>query len=335
MEWKCFTCEHLNGPNLSECEACGAVRNLHAEEAFENRGLIKKLEAQIKTLKRDLIKTKNENDKLTNQITEKVFELDNLSSESNDKFLELLLLKNTENDLRKSIKAKGAEIIDLTTKLNLITKASNEKDGIIRDKEGRLKTKESSLAIQSVEIQNLKKKLSVRQFDRYLATIFILISVCLLGYIFYFPRYNSNLKLDYITQTNLAFTNYIKSNQTDCGKENLGARTVLVHDLNNDKKLDGIVIATFNGLNCKNSFETILYVYNLKNKFINPPISLSLSKSNESYLSFRGVENGKLVFDKWLLKDFDGKKLDSEKIKNAHLRLYISLNNDSLIFTTL
>ncbi len=336
MEWKCFTCEHLNGPNLTECEVCGTIRNLYAEEAFEHKDVIKKLETQVRTLKGSLTKTKNERDQLINQISEKSYEVENLVSVRDTKSFELKILKGKEITLLESIKTKDTQINEINKKITLLTKAITERDCKINDKDSKIRNKDTNIANLQNEVKSLKSRLSKKKNLYFFIWLFIIVCAGLICYIFYKQVYLSNLNADYITQTNKAFTNFSDSTlKVGCRKEDIGARTTLVSDLNNDGKSDGIIIATFIGEDCKNTFETILYVYNVKNRFVNPPLFFPLSKANESYISFRGVENGKLVFDKWNLKDYNLKKYDSEQIKNSHTRIYISIQNDSLISTTL
>ncbi len=336
MEWKCFTCEHLNGPNLLECEVCGTVRNLYAEEAFEHKEAIKKLETQVRTLKESLTKTRNERGELINQISEKSYEVENLASVTDAKNSELKIIKARELTLQQAIKTKDTQIIEISKKLDLLTKSFVEKDKTINDYESKIRIRDTNIRTLQTDVKSLKTQLSKNKILYFFIWIFVITSAGLLGYIFYEQVYLSNLKADYITQTNKAFTNFNNAtNEIGCKKEDIGARTVLASDLNNDGKLDGIIIATFNGVDCKNTFETILYVYDLKADFVNPPLSLPLSKANESYISFRGVENRKLVFDKWNLKDYNQKKYDIEQIKNSHTRIYISIQNDSLMSTTL
>jgi hypothetical protein len=336
MEWKCFTCEHLNGPNLTECEVCGTIRNLYAEEAFEHKEAIKKLETQVRTLKGSLTKTRNERDQLIIQISEKSYEVENLVSISDSRNLELKILKGKEITLLQSIKTKDAQINEINRKVTLLTKAIAEKDSKINDKDSKIRIKDNNITNLQNELKTLTTKLSEKKNLYYFIWLFVIVCVGLSSYIFYKQVYLSNLKADYITQTNKAFTEFSNSTlEIGCRKEDVGARTTLAGDLNNDGKLDGIIITTFNGEECKNTFETILYVYDLKTTFVNPPLSFPLSKANESYISFRGVENGKLVFDKWNIKDYNLKKYDSEQIKNSHTRIYISIQNDSLISTIL
>lgn len=336
MEWKCFTCEHLNGPNLTECEVCGTIRNLYAEEAFEHKEAIKKLETQVRTLKGSLTKTRNERDELINQISEKSYEVESIASVSVSKDYELKILKGRETTLLQSIKTKDAQINEINKKVTLLTKSINERDSKINDKDSKIRTKDANIANLQNEVKSLNSQLGAKKNLHFFIWLFIIISASLGSYIFYKQVYLSNLKADYIAQTNKAFTNFSNSTlEIGCRKEDIGARTTLAGDLNNDGKLDGIIIATFNGEECKNTFETILYVYDLKTTFVNPPLSFPLSKAGESYMSFRGVENGKLVFDKWNIKDYNQKKYDSEQIKNSHTRIYISIRNDNLISTTL
>jgi hypothetical protein len=336
MEWKCFTCEHLNGPNLSECEVCGTIRNLYAEEAFEHKEAIKKLETQVKTLKGSLTKTRSERDQLINQISEKSYEVESLASVSDSKNIELNILKGKEITLLQSIKNKDAQINEINKKVTLLTKAITDRDGKIIDKDSKIRTKDAKIANLQTEVKSLTSQLNEKKNSYFLIWFFITICLGLSSYIYYKQVYLPNLKADYISQINKAFKEFSNSTlETWCSNEDIGARTTLADDLNNDGELDGIIIATFNGTDCKNNFATILYVYNIKTGFGNPPLSYPLSKANESYLSFRGVENGKLVFDKWNMKDYNQKKYDSEKIKNSHTRIYISIQNDSLISTTL
>ncbi|GEM_PF-4799817 len=336
MEWRCFTCEHLNGPNLSECEVCGATRNLYAEEAFEHKEAIKKLETQVNILKGSLTKTRNERDQLINQISEKSHQVESLASVSDSRSLELSILKRREATLLQSLKAKDEQINEANKKVTFLLKGISERDVKINERDSKIRAKDANILKLQNEIQSFASRLRAKKSLYFFVWLFIIVSASLGSYVFYTQVYLSNLKADYITQTNKAFTNFSNSSlEIGCRKEDIGARTTLASDLNDDGKLDGIIIATFNGEECKNTFETILYVYDLKTTFVNPPLSFPLSKANESYISFRGVENGKLVFDKWNIKDYNLKAYDSEQIKNSHKRIYISIQNDSLISTTL
>lgn len=163
MEWRCFTCEHLNGPNLPECEVCGTIRNLYAEEAFEHKEAIKKLTTQVRTLKGSLTKTRNERDQLINQISEKSYEVESLVSVSDSKSLELKILKRKEITLLESIKTKDTQINEINKRITLLTKAITERDRKINDKDSKIRTKDTNIANLQNEVKSLTSSLSKKE----------------------------------------------------------------------------------------------------------------------------------------------------------------------------
>ncbi len=321
MEWKCITCEHINDQNNLECESCGAHRNLYAEETLQHLESIKKLENNVKALKRIETLFKYKNDLLTKQLnenkieTERLLEAEELVKNQNS------LLKYSENTLKKSIELKNNAIIDLR---HQITSLKNN----ISDKEIDLKNKTNELVSLKNQLKITTDKLNNKHLYIYYMVALLVSSVSLFGYIYYKQVYIVNQKSNYITDLNERFSMNVDTLNKDCFKEIIGARYVSSNDLNNDGIQDGVVIASFNGINCLNSFETKLFIY--KSCTLEYPLVYSLSKSNESYYSFRGFEAGQLLFDKWNLKDYNQSKYDANSLKNSHTRVYISLESDTL-----
>ena len=330
MEWKCFTCEHLNGSNLPECEVCGAIRNLYAEKAFEHKDTIKKLEAQVKILKESLSRTKSERDELVNQLSKKSYVAETFSDIAKDN--ELKYLKKRELNLQELINSKNIRLSEVDKKLTVLNRSISEKDKIAIENESKLRTKDATIGLLQTSVDQSK---AGKKNTYFFIWFLVLVSVCLGGLIYYKQIYLAYEKTALIKKTNDIFLVYLNTLTLNCLKEDIGTRTVIAEDLNNDGELDGIVITSFNGVDCKNNFITNLYVYNARDKFKKPPLKFVLSNSYENGVSFRGFENGKLIFDKWVLKDYDQKKYDPEQIKNSHIRMFINILNDSLNFTSL
>ena len=120
MEWKCFTCEHLNDLNRDDCEVCGAFRNLYAEESYIHKEAKRVLENQIRALKNNNSKLKNEKiefetriNELSNKIKKekvKKFTLLNEINELNHEILGLRDIIKLNNTLVAEIKEKSAII---------------------------------------------------------------------------------------------------------------------------------------------------------------------------------------------------------------------------------
>ena len=336
MDWRCFTCEHWNGPNMSDCEVCGTARNLYAEEVFDYKEEIKKLKSQVATLKSSVTKTRNDRDELNKQISERSNEIVQLGDILIATENQLKVQKNRESNLLITVRTKDDNIASLNLKLTELNCILTEKEKVINDRGIKLLGKDANIKSLQSSVKDLMVIVKNKKYVYTFLALFVIISIGLGGFLFYTQVYVPNLKAECIAKANTAFTVYTNSSKfVPCKKENIGARTVLSADLNNDGLLEGIVIASFDGINCKNSFESNLYIFNLKNDIKVSPLIMPLTKDNQSYLSFRGVENGKLIFDKWNFKDYNQKKYDPEQVKNSHVRMYVGIQNDSIIVATL
>ena len=189
MERKCLTCEHLNGANLTEWEVCGTTRNLYAEEAFEHKEAIKKLEIQVRTLKGSLTKTRNERDALINQISEKAYEVEKMYSDLYEKNIEIKSLKKNELDLLKNLKVYEGQLSENKAKLASLNKEIKKNEKIILGKEDEHNALNSRLSHLRNSVRVVANNLKKAYF--FLCFI-VLTSATLVAYFYYNNQANKN-----------------------------------------------------------------------------------------------------------------------------------------------
>lgn len=316
MFWKCYIDEHYNDSNLKECEVCGTPRNFHAEELQELLIIEKENKSKIIELEEKYKKELNEKNKLNDKIKSSIIKNSELSNK----------LRATEKLHLHQLERKEKEII--TSKIEY-----NSLNAILKNKNDEL----ANLTSLNVGLENQLKNLNERpNVSTKIKAILWLLSIGLIilsAWLFYSQIYLPREKSQALVRTQNAFKVYVNSIVSNCLKENVGSRYVFVEDINNNGILDGLILTSFNGVDCKNNFITNLYIY--KDNLKNPPTRIEISRFDKNYFSYRGFINGKLIFDNWNIKDYNQKEFDFELLKNSHSRTYVSYQDDSLVMEKL
>lgn len=168
MEWKCFTCEHPNKAELTECEVCGSERNLYEEHAYASKLKIKELELYLRAAKGNLTKKQNEAEILKREINE-------LSVLIKSQSEQLRTTKVKQDELQALVKGNESKISELNSQIVELEKSSNEKKVEIANLQKVIRQKDSEI----LELKKTKIGLSENQNTKNTAIIVLFIVLIL------------------------------------------------------------------------------------------------------------------------------------------------------------
>ena len=256
------------------------------------------------------------------------------------------ILERKTLSLTHKIEDKNNEIKELKDEISKVEKKiSTHLNGIINYKNDEIKrlkeqienNEQRIINVKSAQLrekteinQKSKKELAVNimSFKIYIA-ILILITFSIASTFIYFQFYLPNVKQNQLTQMAHDFDQYLALQpRIKCTLESVKDRTVLLNDIDHDGILDGIILATFTGVDCQNIIQSKIYRYDLTKKTIVG--SYDLSKGH--IYGLKGTENDTLTINRWDLKDH-GKRGFSPFINasfHSSNRMFVS--KDRLMF---